>query len=855
METSRASGSCTTVLCELKSTLIAIVGSVAAACGAALLSACGGSGSSGSTDIGPTGLSYPTVTSFVIHQKITDLTPTVIGTVNKYSVTPSLPIGLELNTTTGVILGTPVAITPVSTYTITAANDYGSTTAKLTLEVDDLPPRVAYASNHYSFTNQVEGQTDLPVSSGGKVVSWSISPALPAGLTLESRTGVINGVPSVGSVVAPYVVTGTNSGGTSQFTVTIAVAAAPLLDLGHAGTINILRFVSSTFLSQDLNGHWALWNFANDKMLASGNSPNGTWISFPQSIPKPVNLVGSTVVIETSAGLEIRAAADGSVLAEIPATVSWWQLASDGSYVCAGNSTTLTAWSTTGQVLFSHAGNYSNTVAFAAPMQVQVARGPAGASVIQTLAIPTGATSVSPAFLGSFQSWFVDGGRFLTTVPNNVWIYSSAAVQQEFISLPSLSSLAGEGSWFWAFDSSCNLNIYAVGSNSQPVGTFSVPGNCTAYASGNAIGLLGNSGQIEVIDLSGANPVTTIYSVPGAGNSPMSAFAATTSSRWIVGDNQGVLVDGSNLPAQARYLDYGRAVSIAGSATNIAIATASGRILYYDMTSHSLQTTINFSAGQVSLSNDGSVLAAGVGLSGAINVYTMPAATLVSSFTYPSNEPQIFGLSGSGTTLALIPTLPPVPPSPPGSTCYAQVVAVMGGSQLWCDNTGTMGQVQLSPDGTLIAVSANVAPYLPGRATQIYKNGILATAVAGWVVGWLDDSRLLTTSTKCATTLCISPIYAGSTIYDSTGTNLSSPALPPLASLQALSPTSMLGRSGSNAGPGTSTGTPGIYSEITGATLWLSGSQFYDGYSPGPAAAAGTEIVFQNGNLILAEPY
>lgn len=57
-----------------------------------------------------------------------------------YSVSPALPAGLILNPATGVISGTPATVTPPTSYTITAANSGGSTTATLSIATAKLVP-------------------------------------------------------------------------------------------------------------------------------------------------------------------------------------------------------------------------------------------------------------------------------------------------------------------------------------------------------------------------------------------------------------------------------------------------------------------------------------------------------------------------------------------------------------------------------------------------------------------------------------------------------------------------------------------------------------------------------------------
>jgi hypothetical protein len=79
-----------------------------------VLTACGGGGGGGIAQ--PSGLSYAQPPAFVINQAITPLTPTVMGQVTSYTVTPALPKGLTLNSATGAISGTPTAIAAGANY-------------------------------------------------------------------------------------------------------------------------------------------------------------------------------------------------------------------------------------------------------------------------------------------------------------------------------------------------------------------------------------------------------------------------------------------------------------------------------------------------------------------------------------------------------------------------------------------------------------------------------------------------------------------------------------------------------------------------------------------------------------------
>lgn len=110
------------------------------------LSACGGGGSGGGSGGGgggpppppatppPSGLSYQTPQPYTVGTEITPLDPTVTGTVTSYVVSPDLPAGLSLDTTTGRISGKPT-VPWRATHTIMAKNAGGNTTFELLISV------------------------------------------------------------------------------------------------------------------------------------------------------------------------------------------------------------------------------------------------------------------------------------------------------------------------------------------------------------------------------------------------------------------------------------------------------------------------------------------------------------------------------------------------------------------------------------------------------------------------------------------------------------------------------------------------------------------------------------------------
>ena len=173
----------------------------------------------------PSGLSYSSPPVYTKGTVINNLSPSTSGgTVVRYVATPNLPNGLRLNSTTGLISGTPLAPTPAATYTITATNPDGSTTTSLNITVIDIAPSaLTYSSNPATYRIDQAITLNAPINSGGAVVSYAISPALPAGLALNTTTGIISGTPTAISTSANYTITATNTGGSTTAQLNIAV--------------------------------------------------------------------------------------------------------------------------------------------------------------------------------------------------------------------------------------------------------------------------------------------------------------------------------------------------------------------------------------------------------------------------------------------------------------------------------------------------------------------------------------------------------------------------------------------------------------------------------------------------------
>jgi Putative Ig domain len=401
---------------------------------AELLSACGGGGGGGSNSGVaplPASISYPAQLTVVANASIPVLRPLVSGRVSGFTVAPPLPVGITLEPNIGTIFGTPTAVTPATTYTVSAASADGIVSSRISLTVNDQAPSLSYSPSSWTLLKGVPlPEIIMPAVKGGTVVTWSIDRALPAGLNFDMNNGQISGTPSEVSSQAGYIVTASNSGGTSSTTLTITVQEPSSSIRRHLAAEATALHDGQRILALDVTGHGVLWNAQTGTTLATLDDVVDSYGRVTCATNNLVclellGLAGQTAVAQSGNWLLVLDSGSGARLAqiEVPAAIRWWRLAHDGSYVVAATDTQLTAWSPAGAVLFTRTANYSSAKAFAAAGELRIGLGPAGANVIETIAVPAGVARTSAPHQGSFQSWLDDGEEFIASTGDTVWIY------------------------------------------------------------------------------------------------------------------------------------------------------------------------------------------------------------------------------------------------------------------------------------------------------------------------------------------------------------------------------------------------------------------------------------------------
>ncbi len=161
-----------------------------------------------------------------------------------YSFEPALPPGLNFDPETLILSGAPTGLTETTTYTYTATDTDGdSVSLRFTIAVmANLTPDFggAIVKDQTHRQNTLIEPLVLPAASGGDgALSYSIAPALPAGLDFDPATRVLSGMPTVAAENTTYTYIATDIDGDQaslRFSITVEADLAP--DFGDAGVAN-----------------------------------------------------------------------------------------------------------------------------------------------------------------------------------------------------------------------------------------------------------------------------------------------------------------------------------------------------------------------------------------------------------------------------------------------------------------------------------------------------------------------------------------------------------------------------------------------------------------------------------------
>ena len=514
----------------------------------------------------------------------------------------ALPAGLVLNTSSGVISGTPTTAAS-SSFTVRATDGNGASgTRAYTVTIAAAPIVV----NPSSLPNGAVGSAyseAVSAAGGSGSFTYSVSAgALPAGLTLNAASGVISGTPSTAAASSFTIraTDGTGAFGTRAYTVTIT--AAPIV----VNPASLPAATVGTAYSQTLS--------------ASGGTGSYTWSVSAGALPAGLTLNAASGVISgtpTTAGASsftIRAT-DGSGAfgtraynVTTNAAVSVNPATLPNGAVGVGYAQTVTGSGGTGTYTFS----------------VSSGALPAGLALNASTGAITG--TPSGAVASTFTITATDGSG--ATGSRSYTVTINAAIAVNPASLPNgtlgvayaqtISATGGTGTF-----------SYSVSAGSLPAG----------------LSLNATSGAITGTPSAAATSSFTITATDGSG--------ATGSRPYSVTINAAITVSPSSLPPGTVGAAYNQTATATGGTGTYAFSISAGTL--------PAGLTLNASTGAIT---------------------GTPTTAATGSFTITATDGN--GATGSRaftfTVNAAVTVNPPTLPAGTVAATYSQTVSAAGGS-------------------------------------------------------------------------------------------------------------------------------------------------------------------------------
>ena len=151
---------------------------------------------------------------YVVETAIEDNEPNIqIGSPTSFSIKPSLPKGLAIDSETGIISGTPTEAREAADYTVTAKFESGAS-ADFVLNIEVSNPYIQYtvAKQTLLLGKTLPDYELAPKAFGVEPTSYSIAPELSEGLDFDEQIGDIFKAPTVASKPVEYTITASYDG-------------------------------------------------------------------------------------------------------------------------------------------------------------------------------------------------------------------------------------------------------------------------------------------------------------------------------------------------------------------------------------------------------------------------------------------------------------------------------------------------------------------------------------------------------------------------------------------------------------------------------------------------------------------
>jgi hypothetical protein len=212
-------------------------------------------------------ISYPQ-TNLIIGQGLSfSITPNLTKVSTISIVSGSLPIGLSINPSTGVISGSPSQLLSSQSVTIEAMSGTAIETVVLSFTVITPISSFSYPLSSYVLSKN-NSFSIIPIVNGDELSFSIISGSLPIGLSFHSSTGIISGTPLSSIPLTNITIQASNQVGSTQFTISIQVII-PLSNLHYSQFSFTLIKGQSFSISPIISGDNPLFT------ITSGTLPPG----------------------------------------------------------------------------------------------------------------------------------------------------------------------------------------------------------------------------------------------------------------------------------------------------------------------------------------------------------------------------------------------------------------------------------------------------------------------------------------------------------------------------------------------------------------------------------------------------
>ena len=511
-----------------------------------------------------------------------------------YSIAPALPAGLSFAAATGAITGTPTSLQTSASFTVTVTDAVGATaSAGFTLAVTNaVVANTAIASTSLTQGHAASPFVPVTASGGAGALSFSVAPALPAGLSMAPATGAISGTASAASPATNYTVTAADTnGGTATANFSLTVNAALTASQAIPSSSVIIAKPVTGFTPVTGSGGTAPLTFAVAPSLPAGLSlaPATGQITGTPNATQAVSTYTVTLTdangATASANFALGVVAGGSSVAVISSAGT----SSFGQAVTFKATVSSTVGTPTGTVIFRDDGALLATENVSAGI-ASFTTADLAVGTHQIVASYSGdndfASSTSPALtqvVGADANRATIGG-LVYTYQSTAGVTGTAKPDNSHFSAPALAAIDVANGHLLVADSG-NHRVQVLDTTSLAVvaaiGTPGVAGSDAAHLNQpSGVGLDPSAGRIfvadpgndrvQVFDARSFAYVATLGTTGAAGtdnvhfNAPTSAFVNAAAHQLYIADsgNQRVQVFDS---ASLAYLGTIGATGVAGS--------------------------------------------------------------------------------------------------------------------------------------------------------------------------------------------------------------------------------------------------------------------------------------------------